>query len=104
MHAEEMSALKSDYETQLLELKKTTDSLNDMINNVKRKENTAMNKSSIKISNLKYDYKLTTKRNEDFQEKLKEATEALQMKSPDSIEDRRFNSEFSKSQPNVSEC
>ncbi|XP_029664492.1 autophagy-related protein 23-like [Formica exsecta] len=101
MHAEEMSALKSDYETQLLELKKTTDSLSDMINNVKRKENTAVNKSSIKISNLKYDYKLTTKRNEDFQEKLKEATEALQMKSPDSIEDRRFNNEFSKSQPNI---
>ncbi|XP_070159115.1 putative leucine-rich repeat-containing protein DDB_G0290503 [Polyergus mexicanus] len=101
IHAEEMSALKNDYETQLLELRKTTDSLNDMINNVRRKENTAVNKSSIKISNLKYDYKLTTKHNEDFQEKLKEAKEALQMKSPDSIEDRKFNSEFSKSQPNI---
>lgn len=97
-----MSSMKNDYETQLLELKKTTESLNDMINNVRRKENTAMNKSSIKISNLKYDYKLTTKHNEDFQ-KLKEATEALQMKSPDTIEDRKFNSEFTKSQPNVSE-
>lgn len=95
--------MKNDYETQLLELKKTTDSLNDIINNVRRKENTAMNKSSIKISNLKYDYKLTTKHNEDFQEKLKEATEALQMKSADTIEDRKFNSEFTKSQPNVSE-
>ncbi|KAL6426274.1 hypothetical protein ACFW04_009059 [Cataglyphis niger] len=101
IHAKEMSSMQNDYETQLLELKKTTDSLNDMINNVRRKENTAMNKSSIKISNLKYDYKLTTKHNEDFQEKLKEVTEALQMKSPDTIEDRKFNSEFTKSQPNI---
>ncbi|XP_050457511.1 uncharacterized protein LOC126854623 [Cataglyphis hispanica] len=102
IHDKEMSSMKNDYETQLLELKKTTDSLNDMINrNIRRKENTAMNKSSIKISNLKYDYKLTTKHNDDFQEKLKEATEALQMKSPDTIEDGKFNSEFTKSQPNI---
>lgn len=102
-HAEEVSALQRDYETQLLELKRTTDSLNDMINNV-RKENTTLNKSLIKIreenSNLKYDYKLSMKKNEDLQEKLKEATEALQAKS---IEDRKSTSEF-QSQPNVSEC
>lgn len=103
-HAEEVSSLKSDYERQLLELKRTTDSLNDMINNV-RKENTALNKSLIKIreenSNLKYDYKLSTKQNEDLQEKLEEATKALQMKS---TKDQKSMSEFTKSQPNVSEC
>ncbi|EFN70462.1 hypothetical protein EAG_09843 [Camponotus floridanus] len=99
-HAEEVSALKRDYETQLLELKRTTDSLNDMINNV-RKENTTLNKSLIKTreenSNLKYDYKLSMKKNEDLQEKLKEATKALQAKS---IEDRKSTSEF-QSQPNI---
>lgn len=102
-HAEEVSTLKKDYETQLLELKRTTDSLDDMINNI-NKENTVLNKSLIKIreenSNLMYDYKLSTKKNEDLQEKLKEAIKALRTKS---TEDRISANEF-KSQPNVSEC
>lgn len=101
-HAEEVSALKSDYEMQLLESKKTIDSLHETINNV-REENTKLNKTLIKIraenSKLKNDYKLTTKRNEDFEKKLKEATEALQMKS---TEDRKSKTEFTMSQPNVS--
>ncbi|XP_072747711.1 uncharacterized protein [Anoplolepis gracilipes] len=100
-HAEEVSALKSNYESQLLELKKTTDSLNNMINNV-RKENTALNKSLIKIrtenSELKHEYKLIMQRNEDLQEKLKATTEASQMKS---IEHRKSKSEFTMSQPNI---
>ncbi|KMQ89195.1 hypothetical protein RF55_11194 [Lasius niger] len=61
-HAE-VSALKSDYETQLLKLRKTIDSLRETINNV-IKENTTLNMSLIKIraenSNLK----------EHFQKKL----------------------------------
>lgn len=100
-HAEEVSALKSDYEMQLLESKKTIDSLHETINNV-REENTKLNKTLIKIraenSKLKNDYKLTTKRNEDFEKKLKEATEALQMKS---TEDRKSKTEFTMSQPNI---
>ncbi|XP_029164512.1 abnormal long morphology protein 1-like [Nylanderia fulva] len=99
-HAEEVSALKSDYEMQLLESKKTIDSLHETINNV-REENTKLNKTLIKIraenNTLKSDNKLTMSRNEDFQNKLKEATEALQMKS---TENRKKN-EFAMSQPAI---
>lgn len=96
-----MSALKSNYEAQLLELKKTIDSQNNMINDV-RKENTALNKTLIKIraenNDLKHDHKQTMHRSENLQEQLKKAQEALEMKS---TEHQQSKKEFTMSQPNV---
>ncbi|CAL1689478.1 unnamed protein product [Lasius platythorax] len=94
-HAEEVSALKSDYETKLLELRKTTDSLLETINNV-RKENTTLNMSLIKVraenSNLKEQFEGAI-----CQKKLEETLEASQMKS---MEDPKPKNEFTMSQLN----
>jgi len=86
---EEMSALKSTHEMQLLELKKTIDRLNEMINDT-RKEKNMLNMMLTEVrtdnSSLKNNYKLLVEHNEELQGRLREVTEALQMKS---IEDRK---------------
>lgn len=83
-HTEEISALKNDYETRLLELKRTIDSLNETSNNI-REENSALSTSLIEIrtenSSLRNNYQLIMERNNDLQGKPKEVTEMLQTKS-----------------------
>ncbi|KMQ85467.1 cell polarity protein [Lasius niger] len=92
-HAEEVSALKSDYETQLLEWRKTNSLLETDITNV-RKENTAVNMSLIKIraenSNLM-----------DHLQKKEEASEALRTKS---MEDQKYENEFMNLQGKMYNC
>ncbi|XP_014483307.1 PREDICTED: synaptonemal complex protein 1-like isoform X2 [Dinoponera quadriceps] len=83
-HAEEVSALTSGYETRLLELRKTIDHLNETSNNI-IKENSVLKTSLTEIRGenitLRSDYQFATERNNDLQDKLKEATEKLQTKS-----------------------
>lgn len=102
-HAEEISSLKSNYEIQLNESRKTIEYLNDVINGIKR-ENSVLNNFLTEMrtenTNLRKNYEFINDRNEDLQGKLKEATEMTQIKS---IDDRKLTSEFMKSQYNVSE-
>ncbi|XP_071563815.1 uncharacterized protein [Temnothorax nylanderi] len=88
-HTEEISTLKNNYETRLVELKKTTEYLNEVINGIK-KDNNALNKSLTETraenTSLRNNYEFIINRNEDLQEKLKEATEMTQIKS---IDDRK---------------
>lgn len=102
-HTEEVSALKNNYETRLVELKKTIDYLNEVISGIKR-ENSVLNKSLSETradnNSLRNNYEFIMDRNKDLQGKLKEATEMTQIKS---IDDRKFTSESTKAQYNVSE-
>lgn len=102
-HAEEVSALKNNYETRLFELKKITDNLNEMIDSIK-KENSVLNKSLTETraenTSLKNNYEFIIDRNENLQKKLNEATEMMQIKS---IDDRKLTSESIDTQYNVSE-
>jgi len=101
-HAEEISTLKSNYESELVKLKKTIDYLNEMINDIKG-ENSVLNKSLMetkaKNTKLRNNYDFIIDRNDDLQEKLKEATEMTQIKS---IDNRKLTSEPTKTQHNVS--
>ncbi|XP_011329408.1 putative leucine-rich repeat-containing protein DDB_G0290503 [Ooceraea biroi] len=85
----EVSALKNNHETQLVELKKTIDHLNEMNNDI-RKENNVLNMTLTEVradnSNLRNNHELLVTRNEELQGRLRETTEALQMRS---IEDRK---------------
>jgi len=86
---EEMSALKNNHEMQLLELKKTIDRLNEMINEIRKEKNMLnMMLTEVRTDNnsLKNNNKLLVERNEELQGRLREVTEALQMKS---IENRK---------------
>lgn len=102
-HAEELSALKNNYETRLVELKKTVEYLNEVINGIK-KENSVLNKSLAETRaeniSLRNNYEFIINRNEDIQGKLKEATEMTQVKSTDN---QKLTSESTKTQYNVSE-
>ncbi|XP_036150376.1 probable DNA double-strand break repair Rad50 ATPase, partial [Monomorium pharaonis] len=101
-HAEEVSALKNNYETKLAELKKTVEQLNKTIGGVK-KENNALNKSLMEMraenASLKNNYEFIIDRNKDLQGKLLEATEMTQIKS---IGDRKLTSESTNTLYNVS--
>jgi len=101
-YAEEISTLKSNYESELVKLKKTIDYLNEMINDIKG-ENSVLNKSLMetkaKNTKLRNNYDFIIDRNDDLQEKLKEATEMTQIKS---VDNRKLTSESTKTQHNVS--
>lgn len=101
-HIQEMSALKDNYEKQLVEMKKTIENLNKTISGSK-KENGALNKSLTEMRTenvrLKNDYDFIIERNKNLQGKLKEATEMTQMKSMD---DRKLRKEPRKTSQNVS--
>ncbi|XP_077270503.1 uncharacterized protein LOC143901802 isoform X2 [Temnothorax americanus] len=92
-HTEEISTLKNNfkelYETRLVELQKTIEYQNEVINGIK-KENNALNKSLTETradnTSLRNHYEFIINRNEDLQEKLKKATEMTQIKS---IDDRK---------------
>ncbi|XP_011645970.1 putative leucine-rich repeat-containing protein DDB_G0290503 [Pogonomyrmex barbatus] len=100
-HAEEVSALKSNYETQLSELKKNIDYLNEMISST-RKENSVLNKSltEMRVENTSLKNKILMEHSEDLQGRLKEVREMLQTKSVEV--DRKITSESTKTQYNVS--
>lgn len=102
-HTEEISVLKSNYETRLVELKKTIEYLNETINSIK-KENSVLNKSLTEMRaeniSLKNKNEFIIDRNENLQGKLKEATEMMQIKS---IDDQKFTNKSPKTQYNVSE-
>lgn len=95
--------MKNNYETRLVELKKTVEYLNEVINGIK-KENSVLNKSLAETRaeniNLRNNYEFIINRNEDIQGKLKEATEMTQIKS---TENQKLTSESTKTQYNVSE-
>ncbi|XP_011176288.1 putative leucine-rich repeat-containing protein DDB_G0290503 [Solenopsis invicta] len=101
-HIQEMSALKDNYEKQLVEMKKTIENLNKTISGSK-KENGALNKSLTEMRTenvrLKNDYDFIIERNKNLQGKLKEATEMTQMKSMD---DRKLRKEPRKTSQNIS--
>lgn len=102
-HAEEVSALKNNYEARLFELKKTTDNVNEMIDRIER-ENSVLNKSLAEMraanTSLKNNYEFIIDHNEDLQKKLNEATEMTQIKS---VDGRKLTSESMETQYNVSE-
>lgn len=86
---EKVSALKRNHETQLVDLNKTINYMEKMINDIK-KENNELNVTLVEVrannSSLNNNYELLLKRKEELQRRLHEATEALQMRS---IEDRK---------------
>lgn len=88
-HDEEVSALKSNHELELLDLKKTVDHLEETIDDVRR-ENGALNVTLAEVrvdnSSLRNNYDVLVKRKEELQRRLREATETMQMRS---IEDRK---------------
>ncbi|TGZ50773.1 Uncharacterized protein DBV15_01744 [Temnothorax longispinosus] len=88
-HTQEISTLKNNYETRLVELQKTIEYLNEVINGIK-KENNALNKSLTETradnTNLRNNHEFLMRRNDDLQKKLKEAAEITQIKS---IDDRK---------------
>lgn len=101
-HVEEVSVLKNNYETRLLELKKIIDNLNETIDGIKQ-ENGVLNKSLTETRaenmSLRNNYEFIIDRNENLQKKLNEAVEMTQK----SIHDRKLTSESTDTQYNVSE-
>ncbi|XP_025160423.1 WEB family protein At5g16730, chloroplastic-like [Harpegnathos saltator] len=113
-HAEEVSALTNSYEARLLELRKTIERLNETSNNITQ-ENSALKTSLTEMReeniSLKSNYQFTMERNENLQNKLKEATDAMQMNIQESkknfLKDKKqteAKSEFAlRSEPEIME-
>lgn len=91
-HSEEMSVLTSNYEARLLELRKTVDHLNETSNDIVQEKSVLkalLSETREENISLKSDYKIATERNKELQNKLKVATEALQVKPIDVEEPKK---------------
>ncbi|XP_024892383.1 CAP-Gly domain-containing linker protein 1-like isoform X1 [Temnothorax curvispinosus] len=101
-HTEEISTLKNNYETRLVELQKTIEYLNEVINGIK-KENNALNKSLTETradnTNLRNNHEFLMRRNDDLQKKLKEAAEITQIKSIDDRKPTSVSTKYDDSTP-----
>lgn len=101
-HAEEVSTLRSDYETRLLELKRTVDRLNETANNIE-KENDALNASLAEIraenDDLRNNCRSLVERNDKLEGNLQQVAEPTRTKSePISIAQHRDKGKFAKEQ------
>lgn len=101
---EEVLALKSNHTVQLLESRKTIDRLNEMISDI-RKENSIQNMTLVEVradnNNLRNNCKLLTEHNEELQGRLREATEAPQMRSTEEQKQLKDKLTKEKKQPIV---
>lgn len=83
-HAEEISTLRNGYETHLLKLKETVDSLNEKVNGIEKEKNeldVSLINMRVENNTLKNNHQFTVERNNELEEKLKEITKMLQIKS-----------------------